>query len=115
MINRQFGSTFRLSCVLTNMPLIPDAPDVFGGDDFCLSCNVCTRACPVDAIYTEKQLVRGDEKWYVDFDLCIRYFVENYGCGICIAVCPWSRPGTAPRLAEKMSRRRTRLCDDAEE
>jgi epoxyqueuosine reductase QueG len=54
-------------------------------------------------------MVRGVEKWYVDFDKCIPYFNETHGCGICIAVCPWSRPGTAPRLAEKMLRRRKRL------
>lgn len=108
MINRQIGSRFRLSCVLTNMPLIADRRDEFGADDFCTNCNVCSSACPTEAIYKEKQLVRGETKWYVDFDACIRYFVENYGCGICIAQCPWSRPGTAPRLAEKMTRRRLR-------
>jgi len=53
--------------------------------------------------------VRGFEKWYVDFDKCIPYFNETHGCGICIAVCPWSRPGAAPRLAEKISRRKKRL------
>jgi ferredoxin len=51
--------------------------------------------------------VRGAEKWYVDFDKCIGYFNETNGCGICIAECPWSRPGVAPRLAEKLGRRRT--------
>jgi epoxyqueuosine reductase len=105
LINRQFGSSFRLACVMTNMPLASDAPDRFGVDDFCTSCQVCMRACPVDAIYPEKQIVRGEQKWYVDFDRCILYFVENNGCGACIGQCPWSRTGIAPRLAEKMSRR----------
>ena len=50
--------------------------------------------------------MRGTRKWYVDFDKCVPYFNETYGCGICIAVCPWSRPGIAPRLAEKMTRRK---------
>ena len=108
IINRQFGSSFRLACVLTDMPLIPDASDIFGADDFCKSCQICVRVCPVDAIYSEKQMVRGTMKWYVDFDECILYFVENNGCGICIGQCPWSQTGVAPRLAEKLTKRKKR-------
>ena len=106
MINREFGSSFRLACVLVNLPLDQDAPDVFGGDDFCLNCQICSNVCPVDAIYPEKQLVRGEQKWYVDFDECILYFVENNGCGVCIGQCPWSRPEITPRLLDKMAHRR---------
>ena len=105
IINRQFGSSFRLACVLTDLPLLPDSEDRFGVDDFCASCRLCEEACPLDAIEDHKQLVRGDTKWYIDFDKCVPYFNETYGCGICIAICPWSRPGVAPRLAEKLSRR----------
>ena len=47
-------------------------------------------------------MVRGTEKWYVDFDRCLPYFSKTYGCGICIAICPWSRPGVAPTLAAKL-------------
>ena len=108
MINRTYGSSFRLSAVSTTMPLIADRADEFGSEDFCTSCQICTRACPPEAIADEKRMVRGVEKWYVDFDRCIPYFGETLGCGICLAVCPWSRPGTAPRLAEKMLRRRER-------
>ncbi|MFT7572728.1 MAG: epoxyqueuosine reductase [Paracoccaceae bacterium] len=112
LINRQYGSSFRLSAIATEMPLLADAPDVFGADDFCASCQVCTKACPPGAISETKQTVRGVEKWYVDFDKCIPYFGEALGCGICIGRCPWSRPGTAPRLAEKMLARRARLAEE---
>ena len=70
--------------------------------------GVCINACPVSAITDDKQYVRGVEKWYVDFDKCIPYFNETHGCGICIAVCPWSPPDAAPRLAQKMLRRKQR-------
>lgn len=112
LINRQYGSSFRLSAVATEMPLLGDAPDVFGADDFCASCQICTKACPPGAISPEKQTVRGVEKWYVDFDKCIPYFGEALGCGICIGRCPWSRPGTAPKLADKMLARRARLAEE---
>ena len=51
-------------------------------------------------------MVRGTVKWSVDFDKCIPYFNDTLGCGICIAVCPWSRPGVAPNLAARKTRRR---------
>lgn len=106
IINRRFGSSFRLAGVLTDLPLVADRPDDIGAEDFCASCQVCTNACPPAAITDTKHWVRGAEKWYVDFDKCMPYFASTWGCGICIAVCPWSKPGTAPRLAEKMLRRR---------
>ncbi|MEC7490211.1 MAG: 4Fe-4S dicluster domain-containing protein [Pseudomonadota bacterium] len=112
IINRQFGSSLRLAGVLTDMPLVANVPDIFGADDFCTSCQICTNACPPDAIYREKIPVRGIEKWYVDFDKCIPYFNETQGCGICIAACPWSTPGRGPKLAEKMTRRRNALIDN---
>ncbi len=108
LINRTYGSSFRLSAVSTNMPMVADTKDDFGADEFCASCRVCETACPPKAIHSQKQTVRGNHKWYVDFDKCIPYFGETFGCALCLAVCPWSRPGVAPRLAEKLARREAR-------
>lgn len=105
IINREYGSSFRISAIFTDLPLIEDKIDVFGADEFCAQCHICTRACPVDAINDQKVIVRGEEKWYVDFDKCFPYFAETFGCGICIAVCPWSTPGRAPKMAEKMTKK----------
>lgn len=106
MISKEFGSNFRLAAVMTDLPLALDAPVDIGVDDLCLSCQRCTKDCPPDAILDTKQLVRGVEKWYVDFDKCIPYFSMTEGCGICIEVCPWSEPGRGPRLAKKLLERR---------
>ncbi len=108
IINDQYGSNFRLSAVTTDMPLLADHSVDIGVEDFCAGCQVCTNACPPEAISNEKQMVRGVEKWYVDFDKCIPYFGETLGCGICIVRCPWAYPDRAPRLVEKMLKRRKR-------
>ncbi|HTW90029.1 MAG TPA: 4Fe-4S dicluster domain-containing protein [Candidatus Binataceae bacterium] len=108
LINRELGSSFRLAYVLTDLPLVADRPDHFGVDEFCTNCRLCTAQCPPQAIYDSKQMVRGDFKWYVDFDKCVPYFNDTYGCGICLAACPWSRPGVAVSLAEKMTRKLAR-------
>ncbi len=108
IINKQFGSSFRLASVLTNIPLIPTEPETYGVDGFCSRCKVCTNACPPDAIMPGKTMVRGDLKWYVNFDKCIPFFNENAGCAICIASCPWSIPGRGPRIIEQLRRRAAR-------
>ena len=106
IINRKLGANFRLAYVLTDIPLVADTADEFGADDFCSRCQVCTKECPTDAMSPEKQLVRGVEKWYVDFEKCVPYFNDTSGCGICLAVCPWSRPGIADNLLVKLAKRR---------
>ena len=111
LITPEMGASFRLSAVLTDAPFAPTPPREFGIDDFCASCRVCEDACPPEAIFSEKQTVRGMKKWYVDFDKCLPFFNQTHGCAICIAVCPWSRPGVGVNLAAKLARRAERLQD----
>jgi Pyruvate/2-oxoacid:ferredoxin oxidoreductase delta subunit len=110
LINPEFGSAFRLGAVLTSVPFATTPRREFGIDDFCTRCRVCENACPPFAIAADKKTVRGDKKWSVDFDRCIPFFAETSGCAICIAVCPWSRPGIGPNLAAKLARRASRLA-----
>ncbi len=105
LIHPQFGSGVRLAGVTTDMPLITTKPVQFGADEFCKTCQVCTNACPPGAISEQKRMVRGEERWYVDFDRCIPYFAESASCGICFAECPWTRPDVRPKLLSTMARR----------
>lgn len=108
IINPEFGASFRLSAVLTDAPFAPTPPRDFGIDGFCQNCRVCEDACPPEALSPVKQTVRGVEKWYVNFDKCLPFFNQTHGCAICIAVCPWSRPGVGLNLAAKLARRADR-------
>lgn len=105
LINRELGSRFRLSAVTTDMPLLSDVPDNFGIEEYCLRCQACSNACPPGAIAEKKQLVRGELKWYVDFDKCIPYFGEALGCAVCIVRCPWSRPGVGDKILRQLAKR----------
>ena len=107
MISREHGSNFRLAAVLTDVPMTYDAPVDIAVDDLCLSCRRCEIDCPPNAISDVKQMVRGEEKWYVNFDRCIPYFVKTFGCAICIEVCPWSEPGRGNGLVDMLLRKRS--------
>lgn len=102
LITVDFGSNVRLATVLTDLPLAIDQPRDIGIDDLCRNCRICETNCPPHAIFSEKQLVRGEKKWYVNFDKCVPYFAETRGCGICIEVCPWSEPGRGIELTQTL-------------
>jgi epoxyqueuosine reductase len=103
LISRQFGAGVRLAGITTDMPLEATKPDRFGADEFCKTCQACTNSCPPGAISTHKQMVRGVERWYVDFDKCIPYSADAASCGICMAECPWTRPDARPKLLTRMA------------
>lgn len=111
LICKEFGSNVRLSTVVTNIPLVVDGPVDIGVDDLCIGCKRCTIDCPPAAITDEKQWVRGEYRWYVDFDKCVPYFSATYGCAICIEVCPWSEPGRGPNLSQKLLAKRNKKHD----
>ena len=113
LIHGEKGSALRLAHVATNLPLVQDEEYSFDLDDFCTRCQVCTKACPANAIGPDKQVVRGVERWYVDFDKCLPYFNDNDSCAICIVECPWSFPDRAPNLVKKLQRRKERKAKEA--
>ncbi len=114
LICKEFGSNLRLSAVLTDIPVGVDQPVDIGVDDICVGCRRCTIDCPPDAIIDQKQWVRGEKRWYVDFDKCVPYFTATYGCAICIEVCPWSEPGRGPKLSEILMAKRERRNEHKE-
>lgn len=93
LINRQWGSTVFISCIVTDliMPYGQTHPS------FCGACTACLDACPTDAIV---------KPGVVDSRKCISYLnIEQrgpfpdqtpdfedwiFGCDICQEVCPWT-------------------------
>jgi reductive dehalogenase len=94
VVSRTLGSDFRLSCVTTDLSLEHDGPVDIGMQDFCEKCGKCATNCPAQAIpHGDKTLVRGVRKWKLDDEACLLYWGRVcYTCGICQAVCPWTKP-----------------------
>ncbi|UCF77840.1 MAG: 4Fe-4S dicluster domain-containing protein [Candidatus Eiseniibacteriota bacterium] len=96
MVSRSFGPRVRLGAVTTELALVPDAPTRSGIEEFCATCLKCAVNCPAGAIPTsEPQETRGVVKWTISAERCYKYWCKlGNDCGICLRVCPFSKPDT---------------------
>ena len=96
LLTKQFGLGIRLSIVTTDLLLKVDDPIDIGVQSFCEVCLRCVEECPSGAIPAgEKVLHNGVMKWKLDEEKCYAYWhVNGTDCGICMDVCPWTKPTT---------------------
>jgi len=96
LITPTHGPRVRLAAVTTDLPLAADRPRPFGAQDFCRICRKCADCCPGRAIpHGDRQEVNGYLKWQCSQEDCYRYWRRaGTDCGLCIAVCPYSKPAT---------------------
>jgi ferredoxin len=112
LITEKYGNAVKIAAVTTDIPLVHDKPVDIGVEEFCRECNLCAEYCPVGAIpiKQEKKAVRGVRKWKLNDNACYRYWrVVGTDCGICLAVCPWSRPRHFPHNLVQQSVQRSDL------
>ena len=114
IITRKFGPRVRLSTVTTDLPLCADKPIDIGVQALCEMCNKCAANCPAQAIpFGGKTVTNGIERWQVDNDKCMTYWVANRArfndCARCIATCPWNVPDTRVQRALTWGIPRSRL------
>ena len=99
-LNPFVGSKFKVSAVLTDLPLETDQPIDFGLQDFCASCKICAEQCATQAIsHGDKELYNGYETWPLKYRNCITGVLTNKSgniCERCVKVCPWNRPDSRP-------------------
>jgi epoxyqueuosine reductase QueG len=83
LVNKTFGSQFRLVSVLTDMPLKTDKPV----RKDCGECRICVKICPSEAIKeraSEFDHLRCFEK-LKEFQK--QRLVDQYICGVCVKAC----------------------------
>lgn len=99
LITREFGSSFRLATVTTDLPMVLDQPVDLGVQEFCSGCKLCAMACPAGAIpQGHKLVVRGVRRWKLSAGRCYHYWRQvGSDCALCVVACPWSRPDDATR------------------
>jgi len=97
LISPTEGARLRINTIYTNIENLPvadpDENEHLWVRDFCSMCRKCVRKCPVNAIYDEPK-PRGDGGMQcIEHGTCREYFTKNYGCAVCLAVCPFSQIG----------------------
>jgi Pyruvate/2-oxoacid:ferredoxin oxidoreductase delta subunit len=92
IITPEFGPRVRLAAVFTsieNLPFSNQNEHVWVAD-YCETCKICLKKCPPQALYDHPKDHGNGQITYVENDLCFPYFSDNYGCSVCVAVCPFN-------------------------
>lgn len=101
LVTPKYGPRVRLAKVITDMPLVPDAPINFGVTEFCEACKICATECPSGAISTGPMTFEGKsasnnpgtKKWYVEVEKCYDY--NGFSCSNCKRTCPFNKPNNS--------------------
>jgi epoxyqueuosine reductase QueG len=91
LVHPKFGASHRPGIVTTTMPLAVDRPLIFGVQDTCLHCNLCSNNCPADAIPREEfEWTEGVRRWVTDVAKCYVFSrLRPEYCHICVDACPY--------------------------
>lgn len=96
LITEQFGAAFRLTSVYTDAVFVtPDPVNV----SRCGECVSCVKACPGQAILDRNWEAGMSRESYYSAASCYKIGkgytaalkIDSTICGICIAVCPWTK------------------------
>ena len=94
VINGEYGSKLTWATVLTDAPLVVDAPS---NASRCGDCDLCVKHCPSGAIKGRIWSSREPLREMVSYEKCRslkkdRLLLDGKpNCGLCITICPYSR------------------------
>lgn len=95
LISPQDGARLRINVIYTSIENLPyPAKNAhLWVRDFCALCNKCVRKCPPQAIYSSREPDVHGRVAALDDKKCGSYMANHMGCGVCIAICPFSIAG----------------------
>lgn len=96
LVTEEFGSAIRMSVVLTDASFTWTQPI---GYSMCGDCEECVTACPANAVTGEDWIKGMEREEYYDAHACNEHILDTIKgkgisakiCGICIAVCPYTK------------------------
>lgn len=96
LIHPVYGPCVRLAAVTTDLDLGQSPVENHRIGEFCRTCKKCADNCPGGAIFSgEEPVSRGFPHWSVRQENCFGYWKKiGSDCGVCIAVCPYTKPDT---------------------
>ncbi|NVM46334.1 MAG: 4Fe-4S binding protein [Candidatus Lokiarchaeota archaeon] len=115
LVTHEFGPRQRLAPIFIEEKLFEytDNDEHNWIEEYCKTCRICQKECPVDAILDKKVISVenipgiGALKSCIDREKCFPYFAKTLGCSICIKVCPFSNgPETYEKLKNTISQKK---------
>jgi epoxyqueuosine reductase len=95
LISPQSGASHRLAAVYTNITNFP-----YGNTnkhqwikEYCKNCGICIKKCPNNAILETPKITINTRVRHIEYDMCMSCFNQNFGCSMCVKVCPFTKSG----------------------
>jgi epoxyqueuosine reductase len=95
LISPQSGPCHRLAAIYTNINNFPYAKT---GEhqwikEYCKNCGLCIKKCPNKAIFETTKTTINTRVRHIEYDKCMSCFNQNFGCSVCVKVCPFTKSG----------------------
>lgn len=85
VIDEEHGPKVKLSAILTDVELVPDAPTAFDVKNVCERCKICVQKCLSKELDSKKGGLVDSDKCYE------RWRIYGSLCTVCIKSCPFSQ------------------------
>jgi epoxyqueuosine reductase len=95
LISPQSGPCHRLAAVYTNICNFPYTRinEHQWIKEYCKNCGLCIRKCPNKAIFETPKTTINTRVRHIEYDKCMTCFNLNFGCSVCVKVCPFTKAG----------------------